>query len=46
MQETAALMAQRTVNAGAPLRALLLLMAGAPDAVHAPGMSTPQPDAF
>ena len=38
-------MAQRTVNAGAPLRALLLLMAGAPDAVHAPVMSSPQPGA-
>ena len=44
-QETAALMAQRTVNAGAPLRALLLLMAGAPDAVHAPVALQSQPGA-
>jgi hypothetical protein len=38
-------MAQRTVNVGAPLRALLLLLAGAPEAVHAPSVSRPQPGA-
>ncbi len=38
-------MAQRTVNAGAPLRALLLLMAGTPDAVHAPVAPPLQPGA-
>ena len=45
-QETAALMAQRTINGGAPLRAMLLLLAGAPDAVHAPSVPRPQPGAF
>ena len=43
--DIAAEMASRSLNPGAPLRTLLLLLANAPDAVHAVPPQTALPDA-